>query len=135
MQIRWSEENEERACKCYTENRKDVGELMEVLPSGLHLMPEKAYLGASTDGIIVCRSVDTCCIGCLKMKSPYSIDGNVTVEISPQNIAEKSDNFFSRNGADGELYLPHSYHYCAQVQGELAITNKEWGDFVVFYNK
>ena len=33
---------EERARKCYDENRKDVGELMEVLPSGLHLMPEKA---------------------------------------------------------------------------------------------
>ena len=28
---------------------------MEILPSGLNLMPEKAYLGASTDGIVVCR--------------------------------------------------------------------------------
>ena len=52
-QIHWGKEHEERACKCYNENRKDVVELMEVLPSGLHLMPEKAYLGASTDGIIV----------------------------------------------------------------------------------
>ena len=43
-QIRWSKENEERAHKCYIENRKDVGELMEVLPSGLHLMPEKHTL-------------------------------------------------------------------------------------------
>ena len=93
LKIRWSEENEERARKCYIENRKDVGELMEALPSGLHLMIENAYLGASTDAIVVCRSVNTCCIGCLKTKCPYSIDGNVTVEISPQNIAEKFDNF------------------------------------------
>ena len=132
--IRWSEENEERAHKCYIENRKDVGELMEALPSGLHLMPENAYLGTSTDTIVVCRSVNTCCIGCLKTTCPYSIDGNVTVKISLQNIAEKFDNFFSRNGADGELHLSHSHHYCAQVQGELAITNKEWGDFAVFSN-
>ena len=133
-QIRWGKEKEERACKRYIENRKDVGELMEVLPSGLHLMPEKAYLGASTDGIVVCRSVDTCCIGCFEIKCPYSIDGNITVEMSPQNIAEKFDDFFLKKGADGELHLPHSHRYYAQVQGELAITNKEWCDFVVFSN-
>ena len=52
LHIHWGKENEGRVHKCY---RKDVGELMEVLPSGLHLMPEKAYLGASTDGIVVCR--------------------------------------------------------------------------------
>ena len=46
-QICWGNESEERARKCYIENRKDVGELMEVLPSGLPLMPERAYLGAS----------------------------------------------------------------------------------------
>ena len=33
-QIHWGKEHEERACKCYNENRKDVVELMEVLPSG-----------------------------------------------------------------------------------------------------
>ena len=54
-QIHWGKEHEERACKYYNENRKDAVELMEVLPFGLHLMPEKAYLGASTDGIIVIR--------------------------------------------------------------------------------
>ena len=72
-QICLSKENEEKACKCYIENRKDVGELMEVLPSQLHLMLEKAYLGASTDGIIVCRSVDTCCIGCLEINAPIAL--------------------------------------------------------------
>ena len=56
---------------------------MEVLPSRLHLMPERAYLGASTDGIVVCRSVDTCCVGFLEIKCLYSINGNVTIEMSP----------------------------------------------------
>ena len=35
---------------------------------------------------------------------------------------------------NGELHLPHSHHYCAQVQGKLAITNKEWCDFVMLSN-
>ena len=35
---------------------------------------------------------------------------------------------------NGELHLPHSHHYYAQVQGKLAITNKEWCDFVMFSN-
>ena len=96
-------------------------------------MPEKACLGVSTDGIVVCSSVDTCCIGCLEIKCLYSIDGNITVEMSSQNIAENLT-IFSQKGADGELHLPHSHRYYAQVQGELAITNKEWCDFVVFSN-
>ena len=95
-QICWDKDNEERARKCNIENRKDVGELMKVLPSGLHLMPERAYLRASTDGIVVCRSVNICCVECLEIRCPCSINGNVTIEMSPQNIAEKFNNFFSK---------------------------------------
>ena len=43
-QICQGKENWERAHTCYIKNRKDVGELMEVLPSGLHLMPKKHTL-------------------------------------------------------------------------------------------
>ena len=51
---------------------------MIVKRSGLHFMPEKAFLGASSDGSVTCTSVDTCCLGCLEIKCPYSIDENVT---------------------------------------------------------
>ena len=43
-------------------------------------------------------------------------------------------NFFMKRGEDGELHLPQEHPYYAQVQGELAITNREWCDFVVFSN-
>ena len=127
-------ENEERAQRCYIENRRDAGELMEVLPSGLHLMPKKAYFGASTDGKVVCRSVDTCCTGCLEIKCPYSITGNITVEMSPQCIAEKYDKFFLKKGADDELHLSQNHPYYAQVQGELAVLDRKWCDLIVFSN-
>ena len=49
-QIRWGRDNESTACKHFLENRKANGEEMVFEPSGLHLLPEKSYLGASSDG-------------------------------------------------------------------------------------
>ena len=134
-QIRWGRENEERARKCYVANRCAVGEMMVVEESGLHLMPDKSYLGASSDGNVLCTSVDTCCMGCLEIKYSYSIDKSITIEMSPMEIAEKyGSKFFMKRGEDGELHLLQEHPYYAQVQGELAITNREWCDFVVFSN-
>ena len=61
---------------------------MVVTSCGLHLMADKSYLGIFPDGLVMCTSVDTLCNGGLEIKSPYSIDGSVTVELSIQSIAE-----------------------------------------------
>jgi len=53
---------------------------MEVSPSGLHLMIEKPFLGASSDGKVHYCSADTCCI---EIKCPHSIDKSITIELSP----------------------------------------------------
>lgn len=37
-------------------------------------------------------------------------------------------------GDDLMLHLPETHQYYAQVQGEIAILNVEWCDFVVFSN-
>ena len=134
-QIRWGKENEDKARKCYIDNRHHAGETMIVEDSGLHLMPEKAYLGASSDGKVTCTSVDTCCSGCLEIKCPYSIDKCITVEMTPGEIADKfGEKFFLKRGEDGELHLSRQHRYFAQVQGELAVMNREWCDFVVYSN-
>ena len=50
-------------------------------------------------------------------------------------IAERfGDKFFMKKGEDGQLHLPKQHNYYAQVQGELAVTNREWCDFVVYSN-
>ena len=55
--------------------------------------------------------------------------------MTPTVIADKfGDKFFLRRGEDGELHLPQEHHYYAQVQGELAVTGREWCDFVVYSN-
>ena len=47
----------------YVHNWYRAGETMIVEDSGLHFMPIKAYLGASSDGKDVCTSVNTFCSG------------------------------------------------------------------------
>ena len=68
--IRWDQENEDEAQKCYIENWHAAGETLIVKRSRLHLMPEKAFLGASSDGLVTCTSVDTCCLGWLEIRCP-----------------------------------------------------------------
>ena len=109
--IRWGKENEAKARQCYLEGRQAVGEDMVVQPTGLHLLPDKSFLGASSDGKILCKSVDTCCYGCLEIKCPYSIKGIVTIELTPLEIAEQFLEFFMKKGSDGLLHLP-TEHRC-----------------------
>ena len=133
--MRWGNDNEDNACQRYINDRALVGEAITVTSSGLHLMPDKSYFGASPDGLVLCTNVDTLCNGCLEIKCPYSIDGSVTVELSPQSIVKKfGSKFFMKTRQDGSLYLPHDHKYYAQVQGQMAILGIEWCDFVVYSN-
>jgi len=71
---------------------------------GLHFLPDKSYLGASSDGLVTCTNADTNCQGCLEIESPYSTDKVVTVEMSPMEIADRfGDKFFMNRGEDGQL--------------------------------
>ena len=55
------------------------------------------------------------------------------MELSPQEIAEKyGDKFCLAKGSNNQLYLKMSHPYYAQIQGEMAILNVEWCNFVVF---
>ena len=94
-QMCWGKDNESIAIKCYLESRHKNGEAISFEPTGLHLLPEKCYLGASSDGKLLCTSVDTCCCGCLEIKCPYSIDGSLTINLTPNEIAEKYGKNFS----------------------------------------
>ena len=133
--MRWGKDNEDNAHQRYIHDRALVGEAMTVTSSGLHLMADKSYLGASPDGLVLCTNVDTLCNGCLEVKYPYGIDGSVTIELSPHGIVEKfGDKFFMKTREDGSLYLPHDHKYYAQVQGQMAILGIEWCDFVVYSN-
>ena len=134
-QIRWGKQNEDKARQLYIENRKAVGEIMQVTCCSLRLMPDKSFLGASSDGQVVCTSVDTCCMGCIEIKCPHGIDKTITIQMSPGDIArEFGDKFFMKIGDDSNLHLPSDHQYYTQIQGEMAIIGVEWCDFVVYSN-
>ena len=107
---------------------------MEVEASGLHLMPEKSFIGTSSDGKVLCRNVDTCSWGCLEIKCPYSINSQITVSMSPTEVADAHPAFFMKKGDDDLLHLSPDHAYYAQVQGEMAVLGIEWYYFVVFSN-
>uniref|UniRef100_A0A1X7V7U8 YqaJ viral recombinase domain-containing protein n=1 Tax=Amphimedon queenslandica TaxID=400682 RepID=A0A1X7V7U8_AMPQE len=122
-QIRWGRDNEPRALKYYLESQLAIGEEMLFEPAGLSLLPEKAYLGASSDGKLTHKSSNTC-IGCLEIQCPYSIDGFLTISLTPDEIADKYGNkFMLQRGENGLLSLRRNHSYYAQVQGEMAILN------------
>ena len=85
-QIHRGKGNEDAARKCYIANRKACGEHMIVESTGLRLLPEKTYLGASLDGRVIYTNIDTCCVGCLEVKCPYSIEDNVTVQLTQKKL-------------------------------------------------
>ena len=59
--------------------------------------------------------------------SIYSIEGSLTISLTPDEIAEQyGRKFFMQRGEDGLLHLPTNHPYYAQVQGEMAILNVEW---------
>ena len=62
--LRWGRDNEPKIL--YLEDQQKLGEPMLFKSTGLHLLPEKPYLGASADGKLLYTSAGTCCIGCLE---------------------------------------------------------------------
>jgi len=79
---------------------------MEVEASGLHLMPDRCFIGASSDGKVLCRKADTCGSGCLEIKCPYSINGRITISMNSTEIADEYPDFFMKRDNGGLLTSP-----------------------------
>ena len=131
--IRWGRDNEPKARQLYIHDRKGKGEIMHVRDSGLTLLEEKSFLGASSDGIVTCANADLNVVGCLEVKCAFSVDGKSVVNLTPNEIADKfGKKFCLQKGDDGVLHLATDHQYYAQVQGELNILGLDWCDFVVY---
>ena len=101
-------------------------ELFECHPAWLAVNPNHPHLliGASLDGLISC----TCCgVGLLEIKCPYKHK-----ETHPHQV---DDPKFCLCTVDGTTSLNRSHDYYMQVQGQMAICNKECCDFVCWTPK
>lgn len=104
--------------------RKAAKHEVIVFECGLVINPSFPFLGASPDGKVYDPSVDIK-EGILEIKCPFKYRDETPVE------ACSHPDFFCEL-IDGHLKLKkNSLHY-SQVQGQMAICQVEWCDFVIY---
>lgn len=92
---------------------------LKVTETGLHIHPEKGFLGATPDGLVEC---DCCGSGLLEIKCPLSVShASPTAENLP---------YLYKVGPDTRLKKSHAYY--TQIQAQLEVCNKKWCDFFIF---
>lgn len=124
--INYGIENEKLALKEYTKYQQSLGmNDLVVAPSGVIINPNYSFLGSSPDGAVYDPSNLQEPFGFLEIKCPYT-SRNVTP------IEACSQSGFYCKASDGKLNLKETHHYYAQVQGQMAIGERPWCDFVVF---
>ena len=116
--LSWGMENEEVTRREYDLVSRGKHSSLQIKATGLHVSPKYPHLGASPDGLLTC----TCCgDGLLEIKCPYSLRHTTL------NSAGKD--FYLKRTPDGlKLSTSHACYY--QVQGQLEICDRLYGDFV-----
>ena len=119
--LNWGLNNEDNARICYTEMMEESHVNFRFFPCGLYINPSFPHLGATPDGIISC---DCCGTGLMEIKCPYKYR-----DMNPKHVIA-SDFYLKANEADGLLSLRHNHQYYYQVQGQLAVCEKDFCDFI-----
>ncbi|XP_070575137.1 uncharacterized protein [Ptychodera flava] len=88
---------------------------------GLFLDKDKPYIGASPDLLVYC----SCCeYGLVECKCPYKIR-----HTEPSNV---NLDYITFEPQSNTYKLKRNHSYYAQVQGQMAITQRPWCDFLVY---
>lgn len=123
-------EMEECAIKEYVSYQHDHGhQHLMVTPSGVVINPIYPFLGASPDGAVYDPSNPNEPYGFLEVKCPYTAK-----TLTPTEACDLSG-FCCRLSSSGHLELRESHQYYAQVQGQMAVGERPWCDFVVYTPK
>ena len=117
--LMWGIENEHIAREQYLEQMKDKHTGLLCTSSGLRVNPKYPHLGATPDGVVKC---DCCGDGIIEIKCPYKHQ-----QSHPHNV---KDNKFCLEQVNGQMLLKKTHEYYYQIQGQLAICEMEYCDFV-----
>ena len=96
----------------------------EVVSSGLVINPAWAHIGASPDGVVICKC---CSKGVLEVKCPFCHRNDASMH----DIAAEDKHFCLKQNSDGSLSLDHSHAYYYQVQTQMFVCEVDYCDFVV----
>ena len=106
---------------------------IELQEKGLIINPRYPFLGASIDGKVIC---DVCGNGIVEVKCPYGSEDQTKHpwrNMSPEECAQYPNFFCELKNHAMSLKKDHNYMY--QVQGQMAICQVKWVDFVVWTKK
>ena len=103
---------------------------LTVSPCGLFVCLLHPFLGASPDGAVYDPDNSSQTFGFVEIKCPYSAR-----DISPDEACLKPNFFCERIQSTGIVCLKHSHAHYSQIQGQMAIGNRPWCDFVVYTSK
>ena len=123
--LRWGRQNEDKAKNNYYRDMVRTHGDFEMHTAGILISTKYPFLGATPDGVVSC---DCCGSGLLEVKCPYKYR-----DINPSDIADV--NFYLQAQPDGTRVLNQTHEYYYQVQGQMAIWNKEYCDFVCWTSK
>ena len=118
--IQWGIKNESAACEMYIEQAMEAHVNFSYEPAGLYVNHCSPHLEASPDGHISC---DCCGEGLIEIKCTYKYR-----HVDPCTIDDPS--FYLKKSETGHLQLDRNHEYYYQVQGQLALCEKEYSDFI-----
>ena len=127
--LRWGRENEDRAREAYTTRIQLEHQGVCVRCCGLVVNPKYPFLGASPDGILSC----TCCSDTVlvEIKCPYKYRD----QLPTSDIPLSDRQFCLKRSPAGNVHLSDTHSYFYQVQGQLALCNVTYCDFVCWTNR
>ena len=99
---------------------------MVASPCGIFINTEFPFLGATPDGSVYDPNELEQPYGYLEVKCPYSVRDRTPEE------AWSASNFYCNLDSTRKLKLKETHQYFAQVQGQMAIGEHMWCDFVVY---
>lgn len=116
--ITFGRDHEDIAIKLYENSTNN-----SVEPCGLFIDVSNPFLGASPDGIVGEEGiVEVKCLASVKeetLSEAVKAKKNMCLELSKE----------------GEIKLKKNHNYFYQIQGQLAITSRNWCDFIVYTKK
>ena len=123
--------NEGKARRSYAQGHMARCSLSIIVEDrGLIVNGNTPYLGASIDGSVMCEK---CGEGIVETKCPYGTDREKWRNMSPIDCTLSPS--FCCSVDDGELHLKPSHNYMFQIQGQMAVCEQAWVDFVIWTKK
>jgi hypothetical protein len=122
---RWGIGHESAARRKYAIEHQKKHSSIKVVQCGLLVSPEFPHLGASPDGLVSCKDCSPC-RGLVEIKCPSKFKMATPIE------AASDTSFCCQLNQSGELELKKSHIYYYQVQGQMAISQRTWCDFVIW---